>query len=103
MGVLACFSVIVLVMSAFSLARQSVIFGFVAKYTMPVFLMHTLFAASLRAVLLRLGVHNAVMHVTLGLVIGFVGPIIAEEVMKKYKWLEFFLYPVKFIKCDKCE
>ena len=101
MGVLACFSVIVPVMSAFSLGRQSVIFGFLAKYTMPVFLMHTLFAAPLRAVLLRLGVHNAIMHITLGIVISFVGPIIAAEVMKKCKWLEFFLYPGKFIKCDK--
>lgn len=97
MGVLACFSVIVLVMSAFSLRRQSVILGFLAKYTMPVFLMHTLFAAPFRAVLFRLGVQNAVLHVTLGIVISFVGPIIAAEVMKKSKWLEFFLYPGKFI------
>ena len=49
---------------------------------MLVFLMYTLFATPLRAVLLRLGVQNAVMHVTLGIVISFVGPIIAAEVMK---------------------
>lgn len=101
MGVLACFAVIVTVMCTFSLGRQSVVFGFVAKHTMPVFLMHTLFAAPLRAVLLRLGVQDAVMHVTLGIAISFVGPIVAAEVMKKSKWLEFFLYPGKFIKCEK--
>ena len=101
MGVLACFAVIVTVMCTFSVERSSVTYGFLAKYTMPIFLMHTLFAAPLRAVLLRLGVQDAVMHVTLGIAISFVGPIIAAEVMKKSKWLEFFLYPGKFIKCDK--
>ena len=96
MGVLACFSVVVL---AFSTAeRQSVTFGFFAKYTMPIFLMHTLFAASFRAILLKLGVRNAAMHISLGILIGFAGPIIAAAGMKKSKWLEFFLYPGKYLK-----
>lgn len=98
MGFIACFSVIVLVMSAFYAGRQSVIFDFLAKYTMPIFLMHTLFAAPLRAVLLKLGVQNVFLHVTLGIVISFVGPILVAVIMKRSKWLEFFLYPGKFIK-----
>ena len=38
------------------------------------------------------------IHVVLGLVISFAGPIIAAWIMKKTKWLEFFLYPNKFIR-----
>jgi len=34
----------------------------------------------------------------LGLGISFIGPIIAAWIMKKTKWLEFFLYPNKFVK-----
>ena len=71
---------------------------FLAKYTMPIFLMHTLFAAPLRSVLIKIGIENAVIHVVLGLVISFAGPIIAAWIMKKTKWLEFFLYPNKFIR-----
>ena len=65
---------------------------------MPIFLMHTMFAASTRAVLLKLGIGSSVIHVVLGLGISFVGPIIAAWIMKKTKWLEFFLYPNKFVK-----
>lgn len=70
---------------------------FLAKYTMPIFLMHTLFAAPLRSVLMKVGIENAVIHVVLGLVISFTGPIIAAWIMKKTKWLEFLLYPNKIL------
>ena len=96
MGLLACVAVIMMV------AGFEEKFGrgmeFIAKYTMPIFLMHTLFAAPLRSVLIKIGIENAVIHVVLGLVISFAGPIIAAWIMKKTKWLEFFLYPNKFIR-----
>ena len=64
---------------------------------------YTLFAAPTRAVLLKVGVTNAAAHVVLGLGISFVGPIVAAWVMKKTKYLEFFLYPNKVIKAtSKC-
>lgn len=92
LGVLACISVIGIVMSG---SKQS---WWLSQYTMPIFLMHTLFAAPLRTVLFKLGAQNAVIHVVLGIGISIVGPIVAEMVMKKMKWPEFFLYPGKFIK-----
>ena len=96
MGLLACAAVIMMV------AGFEEKFGrgmkLLAKYTMPIFLMHTLFAAPLRSVLMKVGIENAVIHVVLGLGISFSGPIIAAWIMKKTKWLEFFLYPNKIIK-----
>ena len=71
---------------------------FVAKYTMPIFLMHTLFAAPVRSILMKAGIENAAVHVVLGLGISFAGPIIAAWIMKKTKWLEFFLYPIAILK-----
>ena len=47
---------------------------------------------------MKIGIENAVIHVVLGLVISFAGPIITAWIMKKTKWLEFFLYPNKFIR-----
>lgn len=99
MGLLACVAVIMMV------AGFEEKFGrgmeFIAKYTMPIFLMHTLFAAPLRSVLMKVGIENAVVHVVLGLGISFAGPITAAWIMKKTKWLEFFLYPVDYIKRNK--
>lgn len=98
LGLLACFSVVTLMAKIYENRGQSAAFGTLAKYTMPIFLMHTLFAAPLRTVLFKLGIQNAVLHVILGIAISFIGPMIAGIIMKKSKWLEFFLYPGKFIK-----
>lgn len=101
LGVLACIAVIFLV-TAYE-EKTGKVTGFLAKYTMPIFLMHTLFAAPTRAILLKIGVTNAVVHVALGLGISFAGPIVAACVMKKTKWLEFFLYPNRVVKTtSKC-
>ena len=96
LGLLACASVVALISSHENNFGKCM--NFHAKYTMPIFLMHTLFAAPLRAVLLKIGIANAAIHVILGLAISFAGPIIAGWIMKKTKWLEFFLYPNKFVK-----
>lgn len=96
MGLLACVAVIL--MAADFEEKFGKGMDFLAKYTMPIFLMHTLFAAPTRSVLLKMGVTNAVVHIVLGLGISLGGPIIAAWIMKKTKWLEFFLYPNKFIR-----
>lgn len=97
LGLLACCSIVTLMATIYENRRQSVAFGILAKYTMQIFLMHTLFAAPLRTVLMKVGIQNAVIHVILGLAISFIGPIGAAWIMKKMKWPEFFLYPTKFI------
>ena len=96
LGLLACAAVILLVADFEEKSGKAM--GFLARYTMPVFLMHTLFAAPLRSVLLKIGISNTAIHVVLGLGISFAGPIAAAWIMKKTKWLEFFLYPNKLMK-----
>ena len=96
MGLLACVAVILMVAGVERRFGRGM--DFLAKYTMPIFLMHTLFAAPMRSVLMEVGIENAVIHVVVGLGISFVGPIIAAWIMKKTRWLEFFLYPNKFVK-----
>ena len=96
MGLLACVAIILMVADFEKKFGRGM--DFLAKYTMPIFLMHTLFAAPMRSILIKVGIENAVIHVVLGLGISFVGPIIAAWIMKKTKWLEFFLYPNKLIR-----
>lgn len=97
LGLLACCAVILLMWSLYDKGKQNVFWRTLSKYTMPVFVMHTLFAAPLRIVLLNVGVTNAIIHVVIGICVSFLGPIVAAIIMKKTKWLEFLLYPNKFI------
>lgn len=98
LGLIACYSIISLTARCSDNSKQLVVMGFGAQYTMPIFLMHTLFAAPLRTLMLMLGIQNPVVHVALGILISFTGPIIVAEIMQKMKWAEFFLYPGKYFK-----
>lgn len=98
LGVIACMATVIVF--ANGAVKKNVIFDFLAKYTMPIYLMHTLVAAPCRIVLLRLGVDNLIIHVIVGLVSSFLGPIIIAEIMAKLKWMEIALYPGKFIRLD---
>lgn len=95
LGLLACVAVVFLF--GYFCKRDARRVWPVAKYTMPIFLMHTIFAAALRSILLKIGITNAVLHVILGLAISFLGPIITAKVMHYFKWMEFFVYPIKLI------
>lgn len=97
MGILGCTSIVLIIDGFSKLYENHRIVTWMAGYTMPVFLMHTLFAAPVRVCLYKLGVANATIQVMAGLLISFAGPVIAAEIMKKTVWLEFFIYPGKFI------
>ncbi len=75
--------------------------SFLARFTMPIYLMHTIFAATFRSVLLKVGVEVPAVHIVIGLMISFIGPILAAVIMEKIKFLDFLLYPDKYIKFDK--
>lgn len=98
LGLMACFSIILFVMFLYRDNKQGKVFGFLAKYTMPLFLMHTIFAATFRSILFKLGITDSIIHIALGLCVSFAGPVIAAIIMKKTRWLEILLYPGKFIK-----
>lgn len=94
MGMLGCASTILIVVSLGERENKIDIFS---RYTMPVFLMHTIFAAGLRAILLKLGITTPTVHVVCGLTISFIGPIIAATIMEKIK-MDIVIYPEKYIK-----
>ena len=95
MGILACTAVI-LIFSHWT-DRPNML----AAYTMPIFLMHTIFAAGVRAVLLKVGITGVAIHVVIGLAVSFLGPIMAAELMRRTK-LDFLLYPAKYMRGNKC-
>jgi len=98
LGIVACASIILWILYLFRLNVQNKVFGFMATYTLPIFVMHTLFAAPLRSLLLKIGIMNVGVHVVTGIIISFIGPIIIAMIMEHFSWMEFFLYPGKYIK-----
>lgn len=100
LGLAACVAIICIFGALYRSNAQTRMFGFLAKYTMPIFLMHTIFAAGFRGLLFKVGIVNAFVHIAGGLIISFAGPIVAAMVMKHFKWLDVFLYPTKYIKMN---
>lgn len=72
--------------------------NFLSKYTFPIFLMHTIFSAGIRIVLLKIGIDNFYIHFIFGLTFGMLGPIIVMKILEYTKYLEFFVYPLNTIK-----
>jgi fucose 4-O-acetylase-like acetyltransferase len=95
LGLLACVSITVLTCATFAKNQQPYLWKILAKYTFPIFLMHTLCAAPMRMLLLKLGVNDLIIHLIIGLVASFFGPIVIAMIMKKSKILTFLLYPRK--------
>lgn len=100
LSILACTAVVLIMISACRAGNQKKVFQYLAQYTMPIFLMHTIFAALARIIMLKLGIGSALIHTAVGLTISFAGPIVAAEVMKHIKWLDILLYPNKYIKLN---
>lgn len=65
----------------------------ICRFSFPIYLLHTIFTAGIRIVLLKVGVENYGIHVITGLVIGILIPYIVACITNKFKILDFFFYP----------
>ena len=72
--------------------------NYIAKYTFPIFLMHTMFSAGIRIVLLKIGVNDFYIHFIFGLVLGIIGPIVIAIILNKIKCGNIVLYPIRILK-----
>lgn len=96
LGMFACIAIISFIRFKFN-DRKNKIFDRFIEYNMPIFLMHSIFAAGLRGLLINIGILNLLIHILLGILISFLGPILTAKIMKKSIILEIFIYPGKFI------
>ncbi|MCR4792409.1 MAG: acyltransferase [Lachnospiraceae bacterium] len=101
LALIACYSVVSAMHDLFMDREQTKVMGFCARYTMPVFLMHTLFAATFRSVLSKVGVDSLILHAVFGLIVSFAGPVIAMIVLEKLRPADIIVYPSKYIRIGK--
>lgn len=97
-GLLACLCIVSGAIWLGPRVASSRIFKICVAETMPVYLMHTIFAASFRAVLIKAGVIAAIPHISLGLAVSFVGPAFAMWLMEKLHPLDFLVFPNRYLK-----
>lgn len=71
---------------------------FMNKYSFQTYLLHTIFTAGIRIILLRVGVAQWWIHVLLGTIFGIACSVSAAEIAKKVKCLNFFFFPAKAYK-----
>lgn len=76
-------------------------FLFMNRYSLQIYLLHTIFTAGIRIVLLRVNVTQWWIHMVLGTVGGIAFSVLAAVVAEKTKWLNFFFFPTKTIQTNK--
>ena len=72
-------------------------FDFVNKYSFQIYLLHTIFTAGARIILIRMNVAGWWIHIFAGTVCGLVFSVLAAVIAKKVKFLNFFFFPTKTI------
>lgn len=97
LGIVACTAVVTIAIFICKKAKNISFITRLTSYTFPIFLLHTIFAAGFRAVLLKFGISNPIIHIVLGLCISFIGPIVVAEIARHIKFINFFFYPNKYI------
>ena len=74
---------------------------FVNKYSFQIYLLHTIFTAGVRIILLRLGVTQWYIHVPVGTVCGLAFSVLSATIAKKTGFLDLFFFPTKAHKKER--
>lgn len=98
MGIIGCVATLSVLMRLSGINIFGKLADVSSAYTMPIFLLHTLFAATMRSVLVKIGITNGAVHLVIGLIISFAGPVFTYWIASKVKFLDFWFYPGKYIK-----
>ena len=78
--------------------KKCKMFKYLSKYTFPIYLMHTIFSAGIRIVLIKIGINNFYVHFVLGFLCGMIGPMIIAKILAKNIYGNIFIYPMETIK-----
>lgn len=82
----------------------SVFWRICSRYMLQIYLLHTICAAGIRIILLRLNVTNTLIHFIFGLFFSFVLPIVCALIAEKLKVLNIVFFPsrtIKYLACNR--
>lgn len=84
--------------NAFKNIKKIAVLDTFKEYTFQIYLLHTIFAAGMRIILIKIGIYNYTIHFIMGLIVSIYMPVIISLISKKIKYTNFFFYPIKTIK-----
>ena len=102
LGAFICYSIFGLCLKINNINKGKIENIFIDN-TMPIFLMHTIFAATIRVFLIKLNITNALLHLIFGLFGSIFLPIIVSYFLNKIPYGNLVLYPSKVIGGKKNE
>ena len=97
LGTMACLGFCLLFKFIEAAGFTSKAITLLSKYTFPVYLLHTIYAASVRTLLVVLKIRNLELHIILGFLAGTLGSILTAWIFEKLVYPEFVIYPWKVI------
>ena len=68
---------------------------FVNRYSFQIYLLHTIFTAGIRIILLRMNIAQWWIHVLLGTCCGLAFSVLIALIAKKVKFFDFFFFPAR--------
>jgi hypothetical protein len=75
--------------------------GFMNKYSLQIYLLHTIFTAGIRIILMRMSITGWWLHIVAGTVGGIVFSVLVAKIAKRVKFFNFFFFPAKVYKLKK--
>lgn len=102
-SLLGCFSSIAVISFVIKNEIINKVLLFICKYSFPIYLLHTIFTAGIRTVLIKCGVDNYILHVLIGTIVGFLCPVVGAYICERIDILNFWFYPEKILKKWKCK
>ena len=85
----------VLAVLAFSHYNENRLFSFFGKYSLEIYTMHTFLTAANRSILIRGGVRNFALNVSLNFIISTLVPVMIAVILKKLRLHKWIFKPVK--------
>lgn len=77
---------------------QNTLLNYLGKLSLPIFLIHGFLTSGLRIIFIKLGINSLLIHILAGTFLGIFIPIIIYKFSRRYKFLDFFFTPNKYIK-----
>jgi fucose 4-O-acetylase-like acetyltransferase len=75
---------LVLVSARYGRTRWAQFLAFLGVISLAIYVMHTMFSAFIRIVLLKTGTQDLILHLALGIAIGVIGPLLAYLVARRF-------------------
>lgn len=76
-------------------------FTTIGKDSIIVYLLHGPIVSISRIILLKLNVYSTLLHIIVGVALGWFGSVLAICIFKRIPYIDFVFYPMKYIKLNK--